>query len=199
MLGFVRRTRALEAHRAQLRTIILYASNWCSLTILTSKKANSHCLKKKKKRKENRCYHINCGGTKEPTKVKINSAELLPPRNLNANLNEPRTLTSSPKRNRNPSPGGNCPPTATMSTLPRTLGNLRKIGIKVFMPPDPIVSPIAGSAADIFPQNRNTSARCWFVPRPSNLPRPLANAQLFAILLEQYIGMPSPTSLNRLA
>ncbi|KAK4075687.1 hypothetical protein Trihar35433_2247 [Trichoderma harzianum] len=78
-----------------------------------------------------------------------------------------------------------------MSTLPRTLGNLRKIGIKVFMPPNPRVSPIAGSAADIFPQNRITSARCWFVLRPSNLPRPLANAQLLAILLEQYIGMPS--------
>ncbi|KAK4082802.1 uncharacterized protein Triagg1_1692 [Trichoderma aggressivum f. europaeum] len=37
-----------------------------------------------------------------------------------------------PKRNRNPSSGGNCPPTATMSTLPRTLGNLRKIGIKEY-------------------------------------------------------------------
>lgn len=51
MLGFVRRTRALEAHRAQLRTIILYASNWCSFSISISKKANSHSRRKEKKKK----------------------------------------------------------------------------------------------------------------------------------------------------
>lgn len=45
MLGFDRRTRALEAQRAQLRTIMLYASN--------SRITNRNTQRKKKKKKSN--------------------------------------------------------------------------------------------------------------------------------------------------